>query len=73
MAKEHLMNGKEVRRSNVRIRNALRIFKWEIQTWMTFIAWQRGEEVKAVNLLRWNGREKAKLKLGLGIVWPDKF
>ena len=26
------MNGKGVRMSNVRIRNALRTFKWEIQT-----------------------------------------
>ena len=32
MANVHLMNGKGVRMSTVRIRNALKTFKWEGQT-----------------------------------------
>ena len=69
MEKVHLINDKGVRRSNVRIRNDLRTFKWEIQTiefkmndiYCVTNGW--GGQICGFIVLKWEGKSKVKIRV----------
>ena len=62
MANEHLMDGKGVRMSTVRIRNALKTFKFEMNDiYCVTNGW--GGQICGFIVLKWEGKSKVKIRV----------